>query len=232
MAWLDEESADPSTRRAKSRRIRRVGSPAPQFEAQVASATARLRACDPVLAVLIDRYGPCTLRPQGSYFSVLVETVISQQLSTHAAKAIYGRLVGTIGRRAPRPADISRLPDETLLDIGFSRSKVRCIKSVAEAFRSRRMGPKTFAGMSDDEVMGHLTSIKGIGEWSAHMFLIFALGRLDVFPVGDLGLRNAIDKAYGASPPRSGAWYRGIGDGWRPFRTIGTWYLWESYDNR
>jgi DNA-3-methyladenine glycosylase II len=93
------------------------------------------------------------------------------------------------------------------------------------------MGPKTFERMADVEVVDFLSSIKGIGEWSAHMFLIFALGRLDVFPVGDLGLRNAMANAYGLKRPPSIERLGRIGDRWRPYRTIGTWYLWESYDN-
>jgi DNA-3-methyladenine glycosylase II len=172
------------------------------------------------------------LEPHDTYFPVLVETVISQQLSTLAAKAIYKRLVATVGGRVPRPIDITNTSDEILLNIGFSKSKVRYIKNAADAFRSRRMGPKTFAAMSDDQVIECLTAIKGIGEWSAHMFLIFALGRLDVFPVGDLGLRNAMIRAYSPKRPPSLGWYQRIGDRWRPYRTIGTWYLWESYDNR
>jgi len=191
----------------------------------------RLRDGDPVLAALIDRHGPCKLQTSAPYFPVMVETVISQQLSTKAARAIFGRLLLIVGRKAPRPADILDIPDDELRAIGFSRSKTRYVKNIAEAFHSQRMGPRTFALMSDGEIMSLLTSIKGIGEWSAHMFLIFALGRLDVFPVGDLGLRNAMARAYRLRRPPAPARLKRIGDRWRPYRTIGTWYLWESYDN-
>ena len=225
MAWLDEETCLGDERRRGS------GVEDREFRKRVDDAVANLRDGDPVLAELIDRHGPCTLRPSEPYFPVIVETVISQQLSTKAAKAIYSRLLRIVGRKKPRPADILKITDDQLLAIGFSRSKARYVKNAAAAFRSRRMGPRTFARMSDREVTSLLMSIEGIGEWSAHMFLIFALGRLDVFPVGDLGLRNALAGAYRLRKPPSLDRLQRIGDAWRPYRTIGTWYLWESYDN-
>jgi DNA-3-methyladenine glycosylase II len=200
------------------------------FRTRIAEAERYLGSRDPVLSRLIDRHGPCTLRPQTPFFPVMVETVVSQQLSTKAARSIYHRLVDTVGRRFPRPVDIKRLSDDSLRAIGFSRSKTRYIKNVAELFGSRRAGPRTFDRMSDEQVMAMLTSVKGIGDWSAHMFLIFALGRLDVFPVGDLGLRKALVRTYGVRKPTL-ARLEKIGDRWRPYRTVGTWYLWESYDN-
>jgi DNA-3-methyladenine glycosylase II len=230
MAWLDDDSSNRSTG-ADGRGKRPARDDNAELRARLDGAVTLLRSRDPVLCKLIDHYGPCTLVTQSNYFPVLVETVISQQLSTHAAKAIYLRLTGIAGRRVPRPVDILEIPDDRLMEIGFSRSKVRYVKNVAEVFRSRRMGPKSLGSMSDQEVAELLTSIKGIGEWSAHMFLIFALGRLDVFPVGDLGLRNAMASAYRLRKPLSLERLQRIGDKWRPYRTIGTWYLWESYDN-
>jgi DNA-3-methyladenine glycosylase II len=226
MAWLDDDMSPPESRRPprRSAGVADAGS-------HVGDAVATLRSRDPVLSELIDLHGPCTLTTTSPYFPVLVETVVSQQLSTKAAKAIYLRLLDEVGRRAPRPADILGVPDERLRAIGFSRSKAQYVKNAADAFRARRMGPKTFERMADVEVVDFLSSIKGIGEWSAHMFLIFALGRLDVFPVGDLGLRNAMANAYGLKRPPSIERLGRIGDRWRPYRTIGTWYLWESYDN-
>jgi DNA-3-methyladenine glycosylase II len=216
MAWLDEDFST-------------GGGPA--FDAAVAEAEEYLRSSDDVVAELIDRHGPCTLQPQKFYFPVMVETVISQQLSTKAARAIYNRLVGLVGRIYPRPADIIRIPDEDLRGIGFSRSKTLYIKNVAELFQSRRVSPGKLRRMSDEEVSGLLTEVKGIGDWSAHMFLIFALGRLDVFPVGDLGLRNALIRMYRLRKPTRVRLQK-IGNCWAPYRTIGTWYLWKSYDNQ
>jgi DNA-3-methyladenine glycosylase II len=214
MAWLDANNTDAAS----------------SFRDRIAEAERFLGSRDPVLSRLIDQHGPCTLRPQTPYFPVMVETVVSQQLSTKAARSIYHRLVDVVGRRFPRPVDIKRLSDDKLREIGFSRSKTQYIKNVAELFGSRRAGPRTFRCMTDEQVAAMLTSVKGIGDWSAHMFLIFALGRLDVFPIGDLGLRNALVRAYGLRKP-SLARLEKIGDIWRPYRTVGTWYLWESYDN-
>jgi 3-methyladenine DNA glycosylase/8-oxoguanine DNA glycosylase len=231
MAWLDDDMSPTDARRSTRRGDRDAAAARSGFRTRVADAVMCLRKRDPVLSGLIDIHGPCTLVPSSPYFPVLVETVISQQLSTKAAKAIYRRLLGAVGRRVLRPIDVLRIADEILLEIGFSRSKTRYVKNAAEAFYARRMGPKTFGRMTDDEVIDYLSSIKGIGEWSSHMFLIFALGRMDVFPVGDLGLRNAMANAYRLRRPPSQERLERIGDQWRPYRTIGTWYLWESYDN-
>ncbi len=218
MAWLDENTA--GEREAR-----------PMAGGDLIAAVAHLRAHDPVMSALIDRHGPCRLSPSTPYFPVVVETVISQQLSTRAAKAIYGRLVQLVGRRLPRPCDILAIPDRRFLEIGFSRSKTLYVKNAAKLFGSRRLGPRTLAHMSDADVTELLTSVKGIGDWSAHMFLIFALGRLDVFPVGDLGMRNAMARAYRLRKPPTPGRLERIGDRWRPYRTVGTWYMWASYDN-
>jgi DNA-3-methyladenine glycosylase II len=216
MAWLDDNT--------KSR-----GGPATME--RVEYAVEYLRGRDQVLGGLIDRYGPCTLRPSKHYFPVLVEAVISQQLSTRVAKTIYARLLGLCGRSAPRPADIIASRVQDLTAIGLSKSKVEYVKNVADFFARRKMGPRRFARMSDAEVTAFLTQIKGIGEWSAQMFLIFALNRLDVFPARDLGLQNAVTRCYRLRKPPSRQRLDKIGNRWIPFRTIGTWYLWESYDN-
>lgn len=214
MAWLDENRANGG---------------GPLFRKAIAEAESYLGSRDPVLARLIERHGPCTLEPQKQYFPVMVETVISQQLSTRAARSIYLRLIDLVGRKHPRPADILRIKDAELRTIGFSKSKAQYIKEVACFFRSGRTGPRVFNAMSDEEIRAALTEVRGIGDWSAHMFLIFALGRLDVFPVGDLGLRNAMARVYKLHEPTVERLEK-IGDRWRPCRTVGTWYLWESYD--
>ncbi len=216
MAWLDDNP------------IPKQGSTAP---ARIKIAVDYLRRRDDVLGSLIEQHGPCTLKPARVYFPVLVEAVISQQLSTRVAKAIYGRLLGLYDRPFPRPADVLATDDKVLTAAGLSRSKAVYLKNVAEFFSEKRMGPAKFARMSDQEVAACLTRIKGIGEWSAQMFLIFALNRLDVFPAGDLGLQNAVARCYRLRKPPSRRRLERIGELWRPYRTIGTWYLWESYDN-
>lgn len=225
MAWLNEEPA------RGDKHARAVGGAIEQFRDRVEAAVIALGGRDDVLSALIARHGPCRLEPANPQFPVMVEAVISQQLSTKAARAIHVRLLKVVGRSAPRPADVLGTPDRELLAIGLSRSKTEYIKNVASAFQSRKMGPRAFAKMDDADVMARLTSIRGVGEWSAQMFMIFALGRMDVFPVGDLGLRNALAAAYRLRKPPSLARLNRIGDVWRPYRTIGTWYLWESYDN-
>jgi len=213
MAWFDENNRIVQTR----------------LDRDIARAMTHLRARDPVVAALIDAHGPCKLDATRDYFQLMLGTVISQQLSTKAARSIYDRLVALLGGK-PRPRHVLEASDADLLGVGLSRSKVKYVRNVAEAFAARRMGPATFARLSDDEVIERLTAIKGIGEWSAHMFLMFGLNRLDVFPIGDLGLRNAIAKQYRLRKPPSPRRLQRIGDAWRPYRTIGSLYLWMSYD--
>ncbi len=215
MAWLDDSNTSVQT--GLDRRLR--------------AACAHLRRNDPVVAALIDHHGAYRLEATTNYFQLLLETVINQQLSTKAALSIYGRLKENLGTRSVRPRDIMNARESDLRSAGLSRSKVTYIRNVAEAFSQSRMGPKTFARLSDEEVVARLTSIKGIGEWSAHMFLMFALNRLDVFPIGDLGLRNAMTRRYRMRKTGSLRRFHRIADKWRPYRTVGSLYLWQSYDN-
>lgn len=185
---------------------------------------------DEVVAALIRRFGVYEFRATRSGFQVLLETVVSQQLSTHAARAIYGRLSEAMGAGAPRPRALLELSRDRLIACGLSRSKADYVRNVALAFDERRLDRRSFARMDDAAVVEALTSIKGIGEWSAHMFLIFALHRLDVFPIGDLGLRKAMAARYRLRRGTPVARYHRIADAWRPYRTVGSLYLWKSYD--
>jgi len=185
---------------------------------------------DAVVAALIRRFGSYQLFATRSPFQVMLETVVSQQLSTTAADAIYGRLSRAIGTGVPRPQALLKLSREELLACGLSRSKAEYVRNVALAFEERRLDRRSFARKDDAAVSEALTSIKGVGEWSAHMFLIFALHRLDVFPIGDLGLRNAMASRYGLRHNAPPSRYHRIADAWRPYRTVGSLYLWKSYD--
>ncbi|HER20535.1 MAG TPA: DNA-3-methyladenine glycosylase 2 family protein, partial [Chromatiales bacterium] len=180
MAWFDE-----------SIRERQAA-----LDREVARATRHLRRRDPVIDAVVKRHGRCTVDATRNYFQLMVGTVITQQLSTKAARSIYGRLIAMLGSQ-PQPKHILAVSEADLRSVGLSRSKAQYLKNLAEAFTTSRMGPRTFARLSDDEAIARLTAIKGIGEWSAHMFLMFGLARMDVFPVGDLGLRNAMARAYG-----------------------------------
>jgi DNA-3-methyladenine glycosylase II len=213
MAWLDPRGTTASRR-----------------DAQMREALRHLRRSDAVVAALIRRFGDYQLSATRSPFQVMLETVVSQQLSTSAAGAIYGRLSRAIGPGAPRPAAVLQLSRDDLLSCGLSRSKVEYVRNVALAFEKRGLDRRSLARMDDAAVAELLTSIKGIGEWSAHMFLIFALRRLDVFPIGDLGLRNAMASQYGLRRNTAPSRYHRIADAWRPYRTVGSLYLWKSYD--
>jgi DNA-3-methyladenine glycosylase II len=212
MAWLDSRGASAS------------------IDEPMNAALLHLRR-DDVVARLIDRHGVYEFRGTRSGFQVMLETVVSQQLSTHAARAIYHRLSRAMGGRAPAPRQLLDLSDRQLIACGLSRSKAAYARNVAEAFASRRFDRRALARMDDAAVMESLTAIKGIGEWSAHMFLIFALQRPDVFPIGDLGLRNAMARAYRLRRNTPASRYHRIADLWRPYRTIGSLYLWKSYDD-
>jgi DNA-3-methyladenine glycosylase II len=214
MAWLDARNA--SLQRGLDR--------------DLAAAAAHLRDRDPVVADLIDRFGPYELHATRNAFQVMLETIVSQQLSTTAARAIYGRLAAAMGGRSPKPAALLALSDADLLGCGLSRSKVQYVRNVARAFAGGNLTRRSFARMNDDEVADALLAIKGVGDWSVHMFLIFALNRLDVFPVGDLGLRRAMSARYRLRRDASPRRYHRIAEAWRPYRTVGTLYLWRSYD--
>jgi DNA-3-methyladenine glycosylase II len=179
---------------------------------------------------LIERFGPYELRATRNAFQVMLETIVSQQLSTRAAGAIYRRLAEAMGGRSPRPAALLALSDADLAACGLSRAKVAYVRNVARVFEKRGLDRRVFARMDDDEVASALTSIQGVGEWSAHMFLIFALNRLDVFPIGDLGLRKAMRARYRLRRDAAPRRYHRIAEAWRPYRTVGTLYLWRSYD--
>jgi len=213
MAWLDPRGASP-----------------PSIDDDMRAAVRHLGRNDEVVADLIRRHGVYQFRTTRSGFQVMVETVVSQQLSTHAARAIYGRLAGAMGARTPRPEDLLRLSRDQLIACGLSRSKADYVRNVASAFAERRLDRRSFARLDDAAAIEALTSIKGIGDWSAHMFLIFALRRLDVFPIGDLGLRKAMAARYQLRKNAPESRYHRIAESWRPYRTVGSLYLWKSYD--
>ncbi len=215
MAWLD--STHQQREAALERTLRR--------------AERVLARRDPVIARLRREGARCELHATSNYFQVMVETIVSQQLSTRVARTIYARVLEACGGHPMRPSRVLRASDAALRAAGLSRSKIAFVRAVAEAFRSGRFAPRRLARMSDREVLEALCAIRGVGEWSAHMFLIFALARMDVFPVGDLGLRHAMRVQYGFDRLPSPDDLEPIGQRWRPWRTVGTMLLWSSYDN-
>ncbi len=199
-------------------------------------AVAALHAADPVMAQIIDEVGPDgpgdprAGRPQDHY-GALVRSIIGQQLSTTAARAIYGRLVDRFGGRTPTPDEvIADDPDELRSTVGLSHAKVRYLRSLAEHVLDGSLELERLDDLPDDEVIEELTAVKGIGTWSAQVFLMFHLQRPDVVAVGDLGIRRAVMLRYGLDALPDAATVEQIAEPWRPHRTLACRYLWRSLE--
>jgi len=196
----------------------------------------QLRAADPVLRELIDALGPYdghdrrAGRPR-EHYGALVRSIVGQQLSTKAAAAIYARLIARFDGRAPTPEEVlADDPDELRAAAGLSRAKVGFLRSLAEHVLSGELELDRLDRLPDEEVIAELTAVKGIGVWSAHMFLMFHLQRPDVLAVGDLGIRRAIKNLYGLEEMPAPERVSEIGEPWRPYRTLACLYLWRSLD--
>jgi DNA-3-methyladenine glycosylase II len=198
---------------------------------------AALRASDPVLAGLIDAVGalpdPRAGRPDlDDHYGALVRAITGQQLSVRAAAAIYGRLIERFGGRPPTPAQILADDPEALrAAAGLSRAKVGYLRSLAEHVISGELELERLDELGDEHVIEELTAVKGLGVWSAQMFLMFHLQRSDVLPVGDLGIRRAIERAYALDALPGAAEMERIAEPWRPQRTLACRYLWRSLHN-
>jgi DNA-3-methyladenine glycosylase II len=193
-----------------------------------------LRAADPVLRALIDEVGvdglgdPRAGRP-ADHYGALVRSIVGQQLSTSAARAIYGRLTERFGGRTPTPAEVlADDPEELRAAAGLSRAKVSFLRSLAEHVLDGSLELDRLEQLPDEEVIAELVAIKGLGVWSAHMFLMFHLGRPDVLPVGDLGIRRAVMLRYGLSELPAPPEIEEIAKPWRPYRTLACRFLWRS----
>lgn len=196
-----------------------------------------LRAADPVLGALIDAVGPDGLgdgragRPDDHY-GALLRAIVGQQLSTKAARTIYGRLTDRFGGRTPTPAELlADDPEELRAAAGLSRAKASYLRSLAEHVVSGELELERFDAMPDDEVAAELIAVKGLGQWTVDMYLMFHLGRPDVLPVGDLGIRRAVERAYGLPGLPDAPQLTEIAEPWRPHRTLACRYLWRSLDN-
>jgi DNA-3-methyladenine glycosylase II len=202
-------------------------------ETTAEAADDHLRRADPVLAALIEEQGPLPEpAPRGDHYAALVRAIVGQQLSTKAAAAIHGRLLERFGGRAPAPEELLAIdPDELRTAAGLSHAKVRFLRSLAEHVISGQLDLDHVAELPDDEVIAELTAITGVGVWTAHMFLMFQLGRPDVLAVGDLGIRRAVERAYGLADLPSTAELEALGEPWRPHRSAACLHLWRSLDN-
>jgi DNA-3-methyladenine glycosylase II len=188
---------------------------------------------DPVLAGLIRRHGPCGLADalRADHFSALVRAITFQQLSTKAASTIHGRMMALMPGGTPTPENFACLTDEALRAAGLSRQKSAYLRDLCDKVSTGAVNLDALDALPDDEVIAALVKVKGIGRWSAEMFLIFRLLRPDVLPVGDLGILTAVQKAYGLRKRPSPERLLKIGEAWRPYRSVASWYLWRSLDN-
>jgi len=189
---------------------------------------------DPVLAAIIKRKGACGLgdvRDRFDHFAMLVRAIVFQQLSTKAATTIHSRLIAYLPDSTPTPEALAAVTETQYRTAGISRQKAVYLADLSGKVLSGALPLDSLDAMSDDEVITALTKVKGIGRWTAEMFLIFRLQRPDVLPVGDLGIVNAIQKAYRLRKKPTPDRMRKLGEAWRPYRSIATWYLWRSLDN-
>jgi DNA-3-methyladenine glycosylase II len=198
---------------------------------------AHLRRADPVLAEVIETVGRLPDARDGrpereDHYGALVRAIVGQQLSVRAARAIYGRLTERFGGRPPTPTEILEdEPEELRAAAGLSRAKVSYLRSLAEHVLTGELELERLDELDDEEAIAELVAVKGLGMWTAHMFLMFHLERPDVLPVGDLGIRRAIERAYGLQQlPEPEAMER-IAAPWRPHRTLACRYLWRSLAN-
>jgi DNA-3-methyladenine glycosylase II len=197
----------------------------------------QLRRSDPVLAEVIAGVGKLGNAREGrpppeDHYGALVRAIVGQQLSVSAARAIYGRLAARFGDRAPTPREIlTDEPEALRAAAGLSRAKVSYLRSLAEHTLSGELELEQLDELDDEQVIAELTAVKGIGLWSAQMFLMFHLERPDVLPTGDLGIRRAIERTYGLDGLPDPAAMEEIAEPWRPFRTLACRYLWRSLQN-
>jgi DNA-3-methyladenine glycosylase II len=198
---------------------------------------AGLAASDPVMAGLVERFGTVDLVARlrrrvpgvaGDPFVALLRSIVGQQLSTASAEAIFGRLVALAGSERPTPADVITASDAELRTVGLSRRKVEYVHDLAARVADGRLDLGALRRLSDEEVTAEISAVRGLGRWSAELFLLFHLRRPDVFPAGDLVLRHAIRDVYGLESTPIEADARLRAEAWRPHRSLASMYLWES----
>lgn len=193
------------------------------------AALAHLRACDPVLASIIERVGPYAMQYREPTFRALVRSIVFQQLHGKAAQAIFSRLEAKAGGEIT-PESILKLRPTQMRSLGLSKQKLTYIRDLARKTRDGIVEFHRFPQMSDEEVIAELTKVKGIGEWTAHMFLMFALRRQNILPTGDYGVRSAMRKAYGMKVMPKPRTMERIAKSWHPYCSVASWYMWRSLD--
>jgi DNA-3-methyladenine glycosylase II len=189
-----------------------------------------LRKKDKDMRRIIDACGPYALKPKRGHFAALCRAIIGQQLAVAAAATIYERFRKLFPTGRPNPEALLRIREPRLRQAGLSNQKLGYLRDLATHFSNGTIPHRRLNGMSDEEVIVSLTAVKGIGLWTAQMFLIFVLARPDVWPTGDLGIRRALERSFGVSTEASLDDLEQVGEPWRPFRSYAAWYLWRSLD--
>jgi DNA-3-methyladenine glycosylase II len=199
-------------------------------ESEIETARRALVRRDPVLGAVIRRVGACALEQRGKPYAGLLRSILFQQLAGAAALSIERKVLGHFGGRYPKPEVLLARSDEQLRSLGLSRQKIAAMRNVATAFASGAVRERALFRLADDTVVTQLTAIKGIGEWTAHMLLMFNLGRMDVLPVGDYGVRKGVQQLYRLDALPNRATVTAIGERWRPYRSVASWYVWRSME--
>ncbi|TWT76458.1 DNA-3-methyladenine glycosylase [Planctomycetes bacterium CA13] len=194
-------------------------------------AIAYLMAADPIMKDIINTVGPFTLRPNRDRFGMLVRSIISQQISTGAARSIRLRLEELVGKDGLTSENLARHSVDELRVAGVSPQKAKYLLDLAEKVRNADIRLQHIGRYSDEKVIEQLTTVKGIGKWTAQMFLIFSLGRLNVFPHDDLGVRTAIRNCYGLDELPDQQTSHAIATKWRPYASVASWYCWRSQEH-
>lgn len=189
-----------------------------------------LKRSDPVIRDIIERVGPYRIQYREPVFETLVRSIVFQQLSGLAAGTIYGRLADKTGEPIT-PKAILKLTPEKMRALGLSRQKTEYIRDLARRTNAGELDFDACPDLTDEEIIERFTAVKGVGIWTVQMFLIFALRRPDVLPTGDLGVRNAIKKAYGLEEMPKPTEVERYGEAWRPYCSVASWYLWRSLEN-
>ncbi len=183
---------------------------------------------DPKFAKIIPLIGEYNVKITKNRYRSLVEAIIAQQLSGSAAESILKRFKKLYKSNFPKPIEVIQTSDAKLRKVGLSKMKVVYIKELSEKVESRHLNMRNFSSMKDEQIIEHLTNVKGIGRWTAEMFLIFSMGRWDVLPVGDLGLKKGIQLMFSLNKLPSEKQIEKFAESWRPYRTVATWYIWKS----
>ena len=191
-----------------------------------------LKKADPTLGLIIERVGAYRIEYRDPDFQTLVRSIVYQQLSGKVAKVIFGRLVDMLPDGKLTPESILKLTPAKMRRAGLSKQKTAYIRDLARKTAQGKVRFEVLPQLADDEVIEHLTQVKGIGVWTAHMFLMFALRRPNVLPTGDLGVRSAIRKMYELEELPHPKQVEELAAGWRPYCSVASWYLWRSLDNQ